>query len=248
MNHVELLNHIADQCAAQYGERLMGIVGSYARILDSGDPTTGKARLDLRRSLDRSNLVFLTGFDVQTVTYAHEVKAATLNAMGVSLSAPDMLALNEHVVDLAASLNETVCICVRRDSLLAERELRKFALSVNLLESSTGISHIGALIKSKYGAIRELPFMQPDRLGRKRTSEAFVRNAVRHEMVGIHVETALFAIAKGGNDLAQVLNQDGSKGEVFSITSLSRNYRSYEDIKGEVFHPNSTATVIPFKE
>lgn len=244
MNHVELIDRIADQFAARYRAHLLSVVGIYARILDATDPTTVKARTELRRALERVGAEFMLGLEVQANALAHEVKNATLGTLG----APGTLTIDEHVTELVEGLLGTLGTCVSRDNKLAECELRKFALGVSLLESSTGMSHVGALIKSKHGAVRGLPFVQSDRLGRKRTSEAFVRNAARQELVAIHIETALFVIASEGVDLAQVIYQDGEAGEVFSITGTTPGYRTYESIKDEIFHPNSTATVIAFKE
>lgn len=239
---------MANQFAEQYRGLLTTIAGHFARVLDSHDPTTPKARSDFRTNLARASEVFMSGIATQLEAHTYEVRNSALDAQESVLSDPDFASLNEYLSETVEALCGALWACIYRDDLTAERELRKVALNVDLLQSTTGMSRIGALIKTKFGRVSGMPFVQMDRLGRKRASESFVRSLVRHHLVLTDVETRLFAMAKQGSDLAQVMRQDGTKAEIFSITGVSRNYPSYEEIRDTVFHPNATATVIAFRE
>lgn len=239
---------MANQFAEQYRGLLTTIAGHFARALDSHDPTTPKARSDFRTNLARASEIFMSGIATQLQAQTYEVRNGALDAQGVVLSDPDFASLNEYLNETVEDLCGALWACIYRDDLTAERELRKVALNVDLLQSTTGMSRIGAIIKTKFGRVSGMSFVQVDRLGRKRVSESYVRSLVRRHLVLTDVETRLFAMAKQGNDLAQVLHQDGTQAEVFSITGASRDCPSYEEIRDTVFHPNATATVIAFKE
>lgn len=247
MGQVAKLDQIADQFAEQYRGLLTSIVGHFARALDSHDPTTPKARSDFRQSILRSSVAFLDGMVGQIEAHTIEVRNDALSTVGHALSDPDLESLNEYLRDAMDDLYASLYACLHRDDTAAERELRNFAHKVNLTQAATGMSKIGALIKTKFGRVSGLNFVQVDRLGRKRASEGFVRSLVRHHLVQTHVECQMFSIAKSGNDLAQIVI-DNKPGAVISITGTTAGYPSYEEIRDEIFHPNSTATVIAFKE
>lgn len=243
MLRLKILDATADGFLNQYRAMLSSIAGEFARILDTPDPTTAKARREFSVIMNRQNMSFLSGFWGQITERAKEVAQTAVTDSGFDLNGKEQFSLNEHLADALIDLCGVIKVSVLRDENVAEKALRRIALQVDLLQSSTGVNKVGALIKVKFGKVRELDFMQIDRTGRRRSSEVYTRLAVRHCLLLIYVESYLIAIAKNGQDLARVVYPDGKLGEVFSITGATPGYRAYDDLKNEVFHPNSTASV-----
>ena len=243
-----MIADFARQFAEQHRGFLNSIHGILARALDERDPTTPKVRRDFHKTMERMSRTYLDWFEVQLRVMTNEVKKGAMNDVGTDESNPQLAHLDEYVDETMDDLCDTMRACVSRDDRTAEQELRKIALNVDLLQSSYGMNKVGALIKVKFGRIRNLNFVQLDRLGRKRASDGFVEIMVRKHLLMTDIETRLFVFAKRGNDLAQVVNADGTPGEVFSIMGGVAGYRAYEELKDEVFHPQSTASVIEFKE
>lgn len=243
-----MISYFAGQFAEQHRGFLSSIQGTLARALDEHDPTTPKVRRDFHATLERMAHVYIEGFALQLRIMTDEVKQGALIAAEADLSEPELAHLNEYVDETVADLCDTMRACVGRDDRAAEQELRKIALNVDLLQSSSGMSKVGALIKAKFGRVRNLAFVQPDRLGRKRASDGFVGVMVRKHLLMTDIETRLFVFAKRGSDLAQIVYADGDKGLVFSITGGTPGYPIYEEIKDSEFHPMSSAFVKEFKE
>lgn len=238
-----MLDVAAAAIAGQYRVLLDAVAGQFARVLDSHDPTTPKARSDFRAAISRDMTAFLSGMVLSLDARTNEIKNVAVVASGVSLSVPDQESLSEYVGETLDALHETMQAILARDQVTTDRTLRKVALQVELLQAGTGISKVGALIKVKFGKVRKLAFAQEDRIGRKRASEDFVRVLVRQHLLLTYVESYLFALAKSGKDLARVVYTDERNGLVFSITGTTGGYPSYDDIRESAFHPNSLASV-----
>ena len=238
--HQAKLDAISGQCAEQYRTLLTAIVGHFAKALDSTDPTSPKVRTQFRRSLEQLSRAFLAGMVEQVKAHTRELRDDALKTASRPLSDPELRDLDEHLQDALDDLQDALRACLARDCRAAEHELRKFAHMVNLTQSSSGMSRIGAIIKVKYGRVSDFSFSQADRIGRKRVSDAFVRALIRHHLVITCVETQMFAIAKLGFDLARV----GDTNLIISITGTTPGYESYDDVRDDLFHPNSSATVV----
>lgn len=238
---------IADLMAGQYRNVLATLSGHFAIVLDQPDPTVFRARHRLRRDMSMASNTFVTGFMTQIKSFTVTIKEGALAEFSHVLSEPDLQLLNQHVEESLDDLWVAMNALMNRDNQTVERELRRFALKVDLLQSATGISRIGALIKTKLGAVDGIRHTQPDRLGRKRASDSYVRAMVRQHMLLTDIETRLFMIAKTGGDLAVVM-RDEVPDEVFSITGNTAGFRTYDELRDEVFHPNSGATVKDFRE
>lgn len=245
MNHPAMLDALSAQYAGQYRTLLAAITGLFARVLDSADPTSPKARSEFKRSLDRLARNFLAGFSDQIEVHTVDVRDAALKTVGRPLRGPELRSLNEHLQSAQDDLKASLWACLTRDCRIVERELRNFAHSVDLIQSAGGVSRVGAIIRSKFGRVSRLSFNQVDRLGRKRASDAFVGTMIRHHLVLARVESQMFSIAKAGIDLVQV---QGADDRVVSITGTTPGYESYDEVRDILFHPNSSATVVAYQE
>lgn len=228
----------------QYLTMLSAIQGVFANALDSHDPTTPKARTELRTELVHCvNAAAIGIFDSiqRDVLQASDMAIQEIGTrMGVVMSEDGKSSLMDHIGEIADSTCFSVALCAKRDAETASATLRKVSMEVELMRLS-GKSKVGALIQSKFGAVRNLSFFQPDRLGRKSSSADFVARLIQHSVVLAGVESKLFYLSKLGRDLAVTTGSD--KPMVFSITGSTPGYPSYEEIRDSLFHPNSNLSV-----
>lgn len=243
MSLAAALDSIAGGIAGQYRLLLEAISGRFARALDSHDPTTPKARSDFHVGITQDVHTFLASVMGALNAHLEAMKNTAVAASGASLSTPDATMLSAHIAEIQDELQEILWSVMTRDQATTERELRKVALQVELLQAGTGISKVGALIRVKFGKVRKLRFVQEDRIGRKRASDEYVRSLVRQTLLTAYIESYLFALAKSGQDLVRVVYADGRDPWIMSIAGLTEGYPAYDDVRDEVFHPNSLASV-----
>lgn len=245
MIDLKKLDASASLIAGHYQLMLDAMSGHLFRALSAPDPTLPNVRSRLRfESVSSANLFansVLSEFGLLATT-TQEFTHLGLSQVGANLSEPAMREVSSHVAGMTDDVRARLRLCTTHDSVSAERELRRFALRVELLQAATGMNKAGALIRVKLGRASNLTFIQKDGIGRKRRSQEFVRSMVRWHLLGAYVESALFGLAKSGGDLAKVVYADGRKEIVFSITGETAGYPTYSDLIDE-FHPNSIASV-----
>lgn len=239
-----IIDRYAEGDASQYAMLLNSIVGMFSETILFPDPTTQKTHSVFRWRLLNECDSFISHIDELVEAQTGEIEQIALDVQINALSDPDRADLDAYIESSLEDTRESLRNVVYRDEASAERELRRFALNVSLLQSSEGINRAGALIKLRGKLGEGVAFFQHDRIGRNRVSSGFFKAIIRKHLLLTFIETTLFLIAKRGSDLAQVELSDGSLGEIFSITGGTDGCRSYEDIRDRVFHPNSTSSVV----
>lgn len=243
LDHVKL-DAASNLISSNYKLMLDAMSGSFAQVLDSPDPTSQSAKTRLRLALSINLLSFIREAQSESGSLFHFTREFMLDGIadaGGDTGAPVNPSLAQHIADMLESLQGTLQLWASRDSQTVERELRKVALQVDLLQGS-GSSRVGALIKAKFGKVRNLNLVQVDSIGRKRVSSEFVRSLIRWHLVTTYVDSFLFTHVKNGHDLAKVVYKNGSSEEVFSITGETPGYVTYAEIE-RAFHPNTTASL-----
>ncbi len=243
LDHAKL-DAAAELVTSNYQLMLGAMSGSLAQVLDAPDPTSQAAKTRLRLALAMNQLSFVRNAQSEfgpLVSFTEEFMANGVADAKGDISGPLDPSLVQHVSDILESLQGTLQLWASRDSQTVERELRKVALQVDLLRAS-GSSYAGALIKAKFGKVRNLNLVQVDSIGRKRVSSEFVRSLVRWHFVTTYADSFLFTHVKNGYDLAKVVYQNGKVEEVFSITGETPGYVTYAEIE-RAFHPNTTASL-----
>jgi hypothetical protein len=152
-----------------------------------------------------------------------EAYRAGAAAAGMKLSDKAELEIQALNVDAAQSALDEINIASVRDRLLVQKAFRRHYLEEQLTRGNNG------------GAQRRINSLQMkvlDAAGRRWDSALWVRSIVRHHLVTTQVETALFCWVKNGLDRAVAVWGDDHEGA------------SYLEIKDQIFHPNSTASVV----
>lgn len=238
-----IIDLIADDLTGQYRVALQAIVGLYAEVLNSPDPTIVRERRRFRAGLSSLNADFIERISPMIYTHTAAMRDMAVVELGLPESEEHRFSLDVHLVAGMDSLIDEIKAILLRDSATVERNLAKFAMQVELLAMGRQISRLAILRKEKEGLVGKVAFIQTDRSARRRASEAFFRIIVRQYLLLAFVESKLFMIAKNGRDLARVVFHDGTNGETFSITGTTGGYRSWSEVSVEIFHPNSNATV-----
>lgn len=136
------------------------------------------------------------------------------------------------------------------DDLAAARKLfRQFIFDVNAKKRF--VAEPGALVAVR---IRYLPvevdklFGKRDRAGRNWRSTNYVGTAIRGVMVNTYVDAYLFTLLARGVSKARVTYEDPeheNNGLIFSIDGSDPSIPRLDQIRTQVFHPNSTAGLEP---
>lgn len=131
-------------------------------------------------------------------------------------------------------------IQLERDIAFLIKSVRNSSLSIKMSAQSQGISAKSALVQHKIG---EVKFVFRDRVNSKWPSRKFVRSAWRQSLLQAYNNTVLTIIAAHGLNNAEVTHTEGSSkwnGTILAI-SPETSYPTYNEVEGEIFHPNSNA-------
>lgn len=238
----EHINRVSESTRVSYRLFGMALTGAFGRALDQGDPTSSRARTEFKAAVTGLGRDFVDLTTQEVRSGLDEVAKTAVMMTGLAPSEGTMACVREHVAWLKDIVCDRIRECVSRDCATAEQAFRRLALNVEIASMRGSMGRTTAVIGARYGAVRNLSFVQQDRLGRKLSSDAFVRTLVRDALLNAYVETFLFVQASAGFDIAKATKGDGES-VTFSITGNTKGMPSYDEIRDGLFHPQSSASL-----
>lgn len=238
------IDMIAKRVAQQHALFTQGLTGALARALDQRDPTTARARSELGAEVRSMGHSFVERMTREIDIAIDQLRELGTKDAGVALGHSDWESLREHTDAIKDDATSALVLAAERDANVISTTHRRFALMVDLSQSDYRIGRTTAMIRARFGVIRALRFNQPDRLGRRWDSTVYVEVMLRGYLLHAYVESRLFALARNGVDLIRVDYPDHEHhGMTFSITGNAPGVPSYADVRDEVFHPRSNASI-----
>ncbi|CCG43289.1 hypothetical protein [Magnetospirillum molischianum] len=243
----------AERAGERYASLAHGMNGLYAEALGSVDPTSPKARSDLRIAIYQLAQSFVAGeqafIDDGLTVAAHQGLADALEALGLGeTTAPD---LPEPVSELLSATGEhlraEIVMQIERDVLAVEKRLRDLALKVNVMTRASDISKRAAIIRAQIKDRGSVEFSFVDRAGRRWPSQRYISTVWRQHLLNVHVETTLHVFAERGAQAVEVVHPDpksAKNGLMFGLVG-QHDLPGLDEIRDDVFHPNSQVWLRP---
>lgn len=148
------------------------------------------------------------------------------------------------VIDTAVAQGVDGALAAVRDyARWDENLILKAASQVRLRASMQGsLLSKGSMQRAAAGVVTGFQFRRTDRAGRLYMTTTAVARTVRATLVDTYVESALYAMAVQGRDVAVATHPSGEK-STFSITGYTPDLPTYAELKDKLWHPNSRVTV-----
>lgn len=231
------------QLLRQYTSLQSTLVGLYAQAVNDQAPTAPATRSRFLSECLQAQLSFLTAANASLMQVADTLVRDALDTAGLGTDGAHLAEIRQIVSESLMLVLSTLSGATQRDVDLVAKGLREFALKVDHKMNAAGMSYAAAVIKTRIEQTGLFSFKQVDRANRKWNSADYVKHAVRGFLLSVWVETFLFAVSRMGEDLARVKCDNEHNGMVFSISGMTPGCPKFDDIKGDIWHPNSTARV-----
>lgn len=245
------LTAVAERAAARYALLLAGFGSVYAQMVQGNAPGADRTRrlaATHAYTLAESYLAEEADHILQGLAEIREGAVGETRAMlGVTEAepSPDVAA---HTDAIAAELENSVRVQIERDVASLTRGLRVAGLRGALSAKAGGLAPHVALARLRGVPGQLVPdFTYMDRAGRRWPSAKYVRTLWRHALVLGWNESALLTMAEHGVSFAEVRHPDADFAEAGTRVSLTEDpqHVSYEQLREDVFHPNSNAWLAP---
>lgn len=243
---IEHIDEVAEAAEKGYSAFLLQLIGSFSQAMDEPAPTAPVARAGFRRAADHSQVQTLTALATRLDQAAETLVKDAVAHANPSLSTPEIDNVFTVIEEARGALIAQIMQASEKDIDTVARSLRELSLLVDNLMHVQGSTYVSALFGAKMRLNTDFRFSQLDRLGRKYPSHHYARTSVRAFLVGTYIDTYIYALASRGVDMVIVKHPEQDHphaGLAFSISGAIPNMPAYQDIKSEVWHPNSRALV-----
>lgn len=239
----------AERAAHRYSVFLMGLEGLYARHAATDQPGSALTRQRLAAQAYGLAETFLSQ-EISEIDRAVTQERDFAFHATVLAQTPPSDAIREHTQAIAADLEHNLRTQLERDIGAVAKALRSIELRAILIQTSRNIPRLVALDMVRQSGDAGVQFHYTDRAQRKWSSTKLVRTLYRHAFVLTWNETALLAMADWGFLGAVIQHPDASHGESGTVISLAEDLQgvSWEQVREDVFHPNSNAWVEPYSD
>jgi len=241
---LSIIDGTARQAERHYDVYLMGLMGAFARAIDSQEPFSAVSRNRLADSANTLQVALVGALSKLARETREDLVARAIEAGNRFMGEEKNTIIKELAREAEGEAFQHIINAVLTDANTVKKALRNFALQVET-KVMQGVSRYGAVIMTRPGVVRNVQFHQIDRAGHKWNSALYVRTTLRALFLQLYVEPYLFGVSARPLDQAVVVHDEGHKnnGLVFSITGATLGMPTFEEIRGDVFHPNSRALV-----
>ena len=135
---------------------------------------------------------------------------------------------------------------ISRDITTVNKEIRRFAFSLENAIKINGIDRGSALVRARSFFKPNLTYKYVDRANRKWPTERYIGTTIRGHLLTSYNETMVILISEFHDGLGKIIYKDKDHkghGEIITTVLNGSDLRDYETIRQKVFHPNSTAVI-----
>jgi hypothetical protein len=242
-------SEISDYAVRRYESLLMAFRSVYKAAISSSDFSTVKSFARVKKEayvLARNFLDTERDFiKSETDKIALEAHTSVYLDLSVNLSKDLTESTVDHLIDLEDYLITELTIQIERDIATLVKSLRQVAYQIQISSFAKNTTFKKSLMEFRMGDVKELEFSFYDRAAAKWSSKKYVRSLWRQHLLSAYNETYMMDLADHGVSVVQIEHTNSSSrfhGMKISLISGSA-YPMYEEIKSEIFHPNSDAIV-----
>lgn len=243
-----------DGFATGASERYVALLNSYREALRASlqqNPKDVRTRQYLRKTaMDRS----LSFREAELEMLSEQITAAVslggehaAEDLGLAAAADDGLTADyiDHLVEHATT---ELTSQIQRDLAQTMHHFQEFQLEVVMQQRNAGLPDHEAHFRAFTQANGRVSFFFKDRAGRRHMSQKFVRTMTRHTLLIGYLESyALHAAAYGARHMEVVHPDQNSEAHGIEVGfRRDQGLPLVSDLKEEVFHPNSNASLKAF--
>jgi hypothetical protein len=246
----QFLTERAEAAVQRYGY-FLNVLRSQADTVMRRGPTDGQAReeaVSVAQDAARSFLGQEQGqLNDDTAEVARRAYSAALTDLG--LSHDDFEGLNRFAEFIFAGASYTGRVLagqVERDVMTMGQHILNMAQRVDLYARSGrhSLSSAAAAVMFEEGQVPSFRFT--DRLGRRFKATKHVRDLYRQHLLNAYNEVYMDVVAAHGWEIVRVTHPDPDykwHGASLAIVSHDDDFPLYYDVREEIFHPSSSATL-----
>jgi hypothetical protein len=136
-------------------------------------------------------------------------------------------------------LSDEIAVQLERDIAFTKQSLRRARLQVGIAARTQGIDQQTAKVQHLIDGRNELKFQFTDRGGRRWPSHKFIRQAWRHHLLTTYNDAYMATAAEYGVSQFEIDHPSGARFSTLPGGALP----SYDEVKDQIFHPNSVTLV-----
>jgi hypothetical protein len=239
-NH--LIDTVGQAVEAHYRAFLLALTAMTADAMSGRGPTGPHARAQTTAAMMQ-----LQGNVLTTIAGLMDSAIVDLlaNAAPAASDALGELLMNDAHAQRAAALG-TLAAAMHRDVITAVKRLRDFSLRVDMLMQTSRRRYSAAVEAARIAETREpISYHQFDVAGRKWKASVFAAATVKGALQGLYADAVVRAAAAEGVTTLEVRYPDPAhEGHGQRVSLTGDAHPSYLSLRDEVFHPNSSATLV----
>lgn len=235
----------ADAAASRYDLLVGALRGLYLDALgsrDFGAPSLLNAvRRQGRGMVDTYLRAERTTAETTLAQIASEAHRSTKRALAVYAQDEMSDAALELLSAMADYMLQEIALQAARDVATVVEEVRRASLQSDLAQRASG-----AIVPVDSRGV-ELSFHFRDRRNHRIQSRIFVRGVWRQSLLTVYNETVLLTLADHRADHAEIDHLDGKAPPHGARVAMvpGGDHPTYDEIRADVFHPNSDAVLKP---
>ena len=197
----------------------------------------GAARDFLNQEADMLGIASFAMIEEEAKKISNEI-GATFHGIDLTL-AQYVMEANDYLIDVLASQ-------VQRDVATAYRNAQSLGMRTDIYIRSGDMSLHAAQNRISQEEGRRAQFTFLDRAGRQYKSTKHIRDSIRLHYITIRNETAVYTATDHGMETAFVDHPDRNYkffGTELALHDNGNNIPLYYNVRGDIFHPGSDATL-----
>lgn len=205
------------------------IDGLTGQLYDTARIYLGNEQVEIQRASDK---------------VAFKARQSAFSDLSVNDSVESDNATSELLRASRQHLSDEIAVQLERDIAFTKQQLRRARLQIGISARTQGVDHHTARMQHIAAGRNELRYNFMDRGGRKWPSQKFVSQVWRQHLLNTYNDAYLATAAEFGVDQFRIDHPDAERlGGLRFTTTPGGSLPTYDEIKDQVFHPNSVTVV-----
>lgn len=238
---IKLIDQLTEDFVARYKQDIRAAESVLFRAMEDVDFATSRGASKLARNI-RGEYQALNDKKLAELLSNHKEVLIDHAANGDVLRPNMQRAIDRLVLETV----QTITAQKERDHRELEKAYRNITIQARLIMNAYGWKPTAAILAAKKQNKGLTSYFALDRSGKRWDSFRYVRTAFRHTLLTIYNEAKIFSMNERGIGLFTAAHEDDEShpnhGMIFGILK-SEEFPTYDEIKQDVFHPNSRLIV-----
>ncbi len=241
----------AEAAVDRYGY-LLNILRGQSEVVFRRGATDGQLREDAVSVSQDAARAFLgteqAEINEDSAEVARRAYSAALSDLGLKFDDfEDLNRFGEFIFSAASYVTRIIAAQAERDVMAVAQHIQSTALRIDLYVRSGRHTHSSAAAAVMIEDQQAPAFKFMDRMGRRFKATKHIRDIYRQHLLNIYNEVYMDVVAEHGHDTVRVDHPDPNykwSGEpLLIVTGGPADHPLYYDVREEIFHPSSQATL-----